>query len=426
MKTEELDLLVGIDDTDSKQGMCTTYLGAVVLQGLLDIGLRQAGYPSLVRLNPNCPHKTRGNAAVALHLTSSRDKLSEAREFVLKTVEGLYEKGHPDTQPGIVFLPARKPPEPLQRFSEEAVRQMVTLEEAMRLAERCGAETYGLNGGRGIIGSLAAVGAPLQSFTYEAVAYRRRENWGTVRRLDPESVVEMDLEMGGETFDNLDHSTGEARVAPHTPCPVLAGVRGRTAEAALRGLRMLRFHEEVERVVVFRTNQATDMHLTDTNVAQLHPYSNAIITGVVSSYPYTIRGGHVFVSVRDETGEIVCAAYQPTLGFREVVRRLLPGDVVRVMGGVKPKPEGLTLNLEKLEILQLAEHYVVKSPTCVNCRRTMESEGRKGGYRCRVCGSRMPRDASRIRLNRNVASGLYQVPTAARRHLSKSLELILS
>ena len=53
-------IYLGMDDTDSKAGMCTTYLAAVLAERLGPFGLH--GYPKLVRLNPNIKYKTRGNA----------------------------------------------------------------------------------------------------------------------------------------------------------------------------------------------------------------------------------------------------------------------------------------------------------------------------------------------------------------------------
>ena len=56
-------LHIGIDDTDSVKGGCTTWLGTEIISELSEFDL--IGYPRLVRLNPNVPWKTRGNGAVA-------------------------------------------------------------------------------------------------------------------------------------------------------------------------------------------------------------------------------------------------------------------------------------------------------------------------------------------------------------------------
>src|SRR5213593_4918130 len=64
-------LWIGVDDTDSLRGMCTTFLAAELVRDLTrDFDL--VGYPRLVRLNPNIPWKTRGNAAVCLAIGVGR------------------------------------------------------------------------------------------------------------------------------------------------------------------------------------------------------------------------------------------------------------------------------------------------------------------------------------------------------------------
>ncbi|MEM0262025.1 MAG: tRNA(Ile2) 2-agmatinylcytidine synthetase, partial [Nitrososphaerota archaeon] len=55
---------IGVDDTDSKKRGCTTYVGAQIIKRLESRGYSLSGYPKLVRLNPNCSYKTRGNAAI--------------------------------------------------------------------------------------------------------------------------------------------------------------------------------------------------------------------------------------------------------------------------------------------------------------------------------------------------------------------------
>jgi tRNA(Ile2)-agmatinylcytidine synthase len=57
-------MYVGIDDTDSLQGMCTTYVMTEIIHELTTRGLDLIGYPRLVRLNPMIPWKTRGNGAL--------------------------------------------------------------------------------------------------------------------------------------------------------------------------------------------------------------------------------------------------------------------------------------------------------------------------------------------------------------------------
>ena len=62
---------LGLDDTDSEEGMCTTYLITIILQKLLKEETIMLDYPNLIRLNPNIPWKTRGNAALCLRLKTN-------------------------------------------------------------------------------------------------------------------------------------------------------------------------------------------------------------------------------------------------------------------------------------------------------------------------------------------------------------------
>ncbi len=58
--------VVGLDDTDSRdRGMCTTYAAATSPRRPARGGTVERRL--LVRLNPAVEHKTRGNAALAIH-----------------------------------------------------------------------------------------------------------------------------------------------------------------------------------------------------------------------------------------------------------------------------------------------------------------------------------------------------------------------
>ena len=60
---------IGLDDTDTIKGGCTTYVATEIIKKTLPkIGFLD--YPRLIRLNPNIPWKTKGNAAIAISFTS--------------------------------------------------------------------------------------------------------------------------------------------------------------------------------------------------------------------------------------------------------------------------------------------------------------------------------------------------------------------
>lgn len=415
-------LRIGVDDTDSAEGMCTTYVGAVLERKLSSMGCAKIDYSHLVRLNPNCPFKTRGNAAISIHVQAPENMSEEIVETIVKTVEEMYEKGFENTQPGIVVYRGIEVPGEWRDFAVKAVREIVSLEEAIKLAEKSCADYYGFNGGRGIIGALAAVACPLENPTYEAIAYRVKENWGTVRRIDAASVKE--LFYSGLSFDSYDPENDEIRITPHTPCPVLAGVRALSPENAVKGLKMLRFLEEIDFYTVYKTNQASDMHYVRTKLSELRPFINAAVEGHVSSKPVTTPGGHVFFELSDGCGSIVCAVYAPTGGLRRIASALRPGDLVTVIGAVKQKSQGLTLNVEKLEVKLLVQEHFLRPPKCPRCMRRTESAGRGKGYRCRRCRLVIPREAAEsVLVPRNIQPGFYEAAVSARRHLTKPLGL---
>ena len=66
---------LGVDSTDSATlGMCTTYLGARLLEALHQVDVEVEGPPALVRLNPNVPWKTRGNGAVYIRCRAPHER----------------------------------------------------------------------------------------------------------------------------------------------------------------------------------------------------------------------------------------------------------------------------------------------------------------------------------------------------------------
>jgi tRNA(Ile2)-agmatinylcytidine synthase len=418
-----LRLHIGIDDTDSPQGGCTTHVAARIIEGLLGMGYEFTDYPNLLRLNPNVPWKTRGNGAVCLRIEVDPELEGEVRSTVIGEVEELAEFDCENTNPGMVFH-SGPVPEAFIRFSDRVVGSVVTLEEALTLVNGHGASAVGYKNMRGVIGALAAVGGLQKGdHTYEILTYREPENWGKPRRLDEASVRAMDRELGDQTFNNVDPESGRVLIAPHGPDPVLYGVRGETPEAVHRAGTIVETGEPVERWAIFRSNQGTDAHLRRVDkLSDLRPYHPAVVAGGIVEAPRTIQGGHVIFGFGDDSCEIDCAAYEPTGSFREVVRRLIVGDRLEASGGVRGAETGTrrTLNLEKLEILELGRETLLKNPGCPECGGSMESMGRGKGFRCRSCGHR---DGTLVKeesvLERELEAGLYVPPPKAQRHLTK-------
>jgi tRNA(Ile2)-agmatinylcytidine synthase len=415
-------LHIGFDDTDSPSGGCTTYIAAKLVEELNSLGARFVDYPNLLRLNPNVPWKTRGNGAVCLRIEIEKSLEEDARRAVLQHIEAYSDFGCENTNPGIVFLEGDVPLS-LVEFSDNVVRGVVTLQDALKTIDENGASAIGFKNMRGVIGGLAAVGGLRRGdHTFEFLAYRLSVNWGTPRRVDPDSVVLMDEATEHSTFNNVDPETGRVLIAPNGPDPVLFGVRGEDP-AVVSEAGLMVDSEPMERWVIFRTNQGTDAHLGSmATIDSLEPYSPAVIEGLVSEIPKTIKGGHVFVGLTDDTGRIDCAAYEPTGSFRGIVRSLIPGDNVRVSGGVREgaSSERPTFNVEKLEVLKLARDLRKVNPACPKCGGSMESMGREKGFRCRGCGFRGPEMSKDIvEKERQICPGLFMTPPKAQRHLMK-------
>ena len=74
---------IGLDDTDSTKGGCTTYLAALLIEELEKLHVEFTDYPSLIRLNPNVPWKTRGNGALCLRFSYDAKYEEQIKELAL-------------------------------------------------------------------------------------------------------------------------------------------------------------------------------------------------------------------------------------------------------------------------------------------------------------------------------------------------------
>jgi len=393
-------MYIGIDDTDSKEGMCTTYLAKLIIDRF---GCE--GYPRLIRLNPNIPYKTRGNGALNLISDGNKDEIIEL--FMKYS-----HHGKENTNPGIVFI--EKVPSSLKDFAIKALHENIAIKEALGYIEKNKIEHFALGNKRGLVGALAAVGMKLSDHTYELITYRERSKFGKKREIDVKTVIEMDRKYYPLIFDNYDYRNKHLCIAPNSPCPVLYGIRGESPEILEKAQKMIK-SEKIDKKQIFLTNQATDMHVVNKKIQEIKEFSSVVVKGKVSESPKTIEGGHVIFKIKD-AHEIFCAAYEPTKEFRNVIRKLIVGDVVRVYGGVK-YTKGLTINLEKIEILKLTRIYRVWKEKCF-CGGTLKSRG-KGVYKCKKCGKKI--NLKKIEVKRDIKEGFYEVPPCARRHLSKPL-----
>jgi tRNA(Ile2)-agmatinylcytidine synthase len=413
---------IGIDDTDSRLGGCTTYTAAILFQELVSKGFKPIDFPWLVRLNPNVPWKTRGNGALSLHFILEAEQLQEVKQTAIAVVERTSDLSQRSTDPAVVFL-IGPVPGLLNEFSNRALHDVVSVREARHVADEVGAETHLLKGSRGLVGALASVGADFgRDRTFEIIAHRTPENIGTTRRVNLDSVRRMDAMFQGLTFNNVDPETGRVLICPHGPDPVLLGVRGEDPVAVTRAFNQIEVDEPIERAMIFKTNQGTDAHLNcSRRIEALRPYQSTVIAGRVSGPPRMHRGGHVVFRTSDKTGSVDCAAYKTTGPVREAALQLAPGDSVVVSGGIRPRPLGeLTLNIEKLEVTGLVDVVRWENPLCSRCGARCESMGRGQGLRCKKCKTRLLK-TSRVQTldQRKISLGVYLPPPRTHRHLTK-------
>jgi tRNA(Ile2)-agmatinylcytidine synthase len=400
-------MLIGIDDTDSPAGMCTTYLGAVLARRLIreHMRVREA---RLVRLNPNVTFKTRGNAAVMLEAEGDPDR---AFAIACALVEELADFSCENTNPGVVVTGQKPDP----AFYRNAVTDFCTIDEAVALLDAAGARYRGYKNRRGLIGATAAVASELADRTSEILVYREPSRFGTPRAVDRQSLFDAEAATFPHTWDTVDAVNDVVVCVPHTPDPVLFGIRGESPQWVMTARQMITSEKPgLEQIWV--TNQGTDAHLLAGTAGTLREGLSYRVPGIVADLPKTGTGGHVSFTIRDGDCAVRCMAYEPTKNFRQVIRQLVPGDEVIAVGSYKKG----SINLEKIRIVSLARPATIRPPLCPACNKRMTSNGKGKGYKCKKCAARAAGpDVQEI--HRTLTTGWFEVPPTARRHLARPL-----
>jgi tRNA(Ile2)-agmatinylcytidine synthase len=410
-----------------------------LIKKLIDEDFNIIGYPRLVRLNPNIPWKTRGNGAISIKFGIGKGKKTKIGEINkkeifcfkensskinnLEKIQCIVEKmikkyaklEEKNTNSGFVILKKQ----PLLEEYKKAVKGIIKLDETIKLLKKNNAFFKGYNNCRGLIGATASVSwTSKKDKTFEIITYRKKDKWGKKRYIDDNSTIIMDNKIKS-TFDNFDYKNNHNRLVPNSPCPVLFGIRGEISQDLIKAKSIIN-SEEIDSWIIFETNQGTDDHLQKTKIDNIKPFQSVIVKGIVIKKPFTIKGGHVIFSIKDSTGKIDCAAYEPTKEFRVIIRELEVNDMVEVYGGVREKP--LAINLEKIEIKYLEKIVEkVENPICPKCKKHMKSIGNNKGFKCKKCGIKSNKPIIRER-KRNLELGFYETPVCSRRHFSNPLK----
>jgi tRNA(Ile2)-agmatinylcytidine synthase len=427
---------IGIDDTDSPRGGCTTFTLTEVIRAAAENGFDLLGEPRLTRLNPNIPYKTRGNASLSARFGHGLGKprvigdwgrapvrsfrrgrtleTKEARrlaEVAWGAVRNSAQLGEEGTEPAMVVVSHRLP----AALYWNAVQRLVRLAPVERLLRTHRAIVRSEGSRRGLVGAAAAVAWSGAHPTFELLAYRAPARYGERRRLSSASVRKVERRYP-ELFVCTDPTTRRVLVAPHTGCPILYGLRASRPDRLI-GISHELQSETVARRLLFRTNQGTGDHLARREVADLRPYDAAILSGTVAAPPEVRPGGHVAFDLVDRSGDrITCLAFEPTKTLPRLAASLRPGDVLRVWGGRARDP---TLRLEGVDLVATVPRLrAPPNPRCPTCGGRLHSLGTHRGFRCPRDGTRAPPEA-RVPIEPETGPelGRYHPTPSARRHL---------
>ena len=413
---------IGIDDTDSPKGMCTTFLAYKIVKFLEKNKVQFVDYPSLIRFNPNIPWKTRGNGAVRLSIKTSSPK--KIKNKITKFVDD-YSETKNGANPGLVFYENEIVTPSFHKFSELALWKLISREKAKQFILENKIDSFYLGNGQGLVGAIGAIGYKFSDHTFELLSYRKKSQFGKKRIIAKDSVKNMQSVTFPETFNSYDIESDRALITPHGPDPVFYGIRGENAESVVTASKIVKANEKLDGYMVFKSNQGTSDHLkNELDVNDLRPYTSGFLVGQVCSNPIMMQGGHVFFSIRVKDKRIKCGIYKPTK-ITTIAQNLILNDKIRIGGGIRKASKNYerVVNVEFLDVMELAKNIRVSNPTCKKCSKKMKSKGSKQGFECTKCGSK---SSSKItsEIPRKIQCKLYLPVMSAHRHLTRPYQRI--
>ena len=414
---KETILNIGFDDTDSPKGMCTTFLAYKIVDLLKKQKTEFLDFPRLIRFNPNIPWKTRGNGAVSIRIKT--DNVSKVKNQI-KNLVLKFSDTQNGANPGLVFFESNSIPSEFANFSEMALWQLISRNKAKRFAKKNNIEFFYQGNGQGLVGAIGAIGYTFEDHTLELLSYRKKPKFGKERKISTESVKIMQEKTFPHTFNSFDTKKGRILITPHGPDPVFYGVRGENVDSLVYATKILKSNEKLDGYMIFKSNQGTGDHLkNELNFETMKPYASGKITGIVSNWPKTTKGGHVFFKILSKNHEFWCAVYKPT-GISTVASNLIKGDKILVGGGVRKASKNFPriINLEFIEVIQLKKNISTTNPICNKCNKKMKSKGKNQGFQCISCGKKSSKKIS-IEISRNIQKQLYLPKMSAHRHLTR-------
>ena len=391
---------IGLDDTDSLAGGCTTSTFYDLLLSLEDVATVMD--IRLVRLWPFAPRRTRGNAAVCARLEVEQTTrfFDTIKTFWVQNIlplKGNVQDSHHSTRmqhpadPGLVVF-AEQPQEELYF---KGVRQEVKLDELP-----IGVLSLG---GHGRIGATCAVAWRAKVSSWEAIAYRELHAKG--KRMICLDTLQSISKLT-EVFLAVHSKNKQQLVAPKGKSPVLFGIRGTTPQCVEHACLQLMNAENTEESrghLIFETNQATNDHIEQTKTFAIQSIQ--------------LDKGHVHISsdchqelvIHHESGEM-----------NRIAKQLVEGDVIVVRG---LNDLSNVLHVENMKISRLVPRRKGR-PKCTSCDRTMKSMGKGQGIRCPICKQKQADRYTSFTPNIPLQVWM-EPPDDQRRHLTKPLNLSL-
>ena len=415
-------LHIGIDDTDSPKGMCTTFLSYKIVKFLEKQDIEFVDFPSLIRFNPNIPWKTRGNGAVRLIIRTKKPKKIKNK---ITQLVARYSDTKNGANPGLVFYQNKEIPASFHKFSKLALWKLISRRRAKQFVLENNIESFYFGNGQGLVGAISAVGYKFFDHTFELLCYRKKSQFGKKRCINNDSVKKMQSDTFPETFSSYDVENDRVLITPHGPDPVFYGIRGETIKSVVRASTIVNSDEKLDGYMVFKSNQGTGDHLkNELQVNDLKPFASGFLVGEVCNKPITEQGGHVFFSIQVKDRKIRCAVYKPTK-ITKIAQNLILGDKIHIGGGVRKasKKHGRILNVEFLRVLQLAKNNLLVNPTCKKCNKKMKSKGNNQGFECVKCANKST-SKSTLEIPRKIQCKLYLPSVSAHRHLTRPYQRI--
>ena len=413
-------LHIGIDDTDSPKGMCTTFLAYKIINRLKKENVDFLDFPNLVRFNPNIPWKTRGNGAVGFKISTSNPK--KIKNLIKKFVKQ-YSDVKNGANPGLVFCQDKKIPDEFLKLSSDAMWKLIRRNEAKKILSKYNLDFFYLGNGQGLIGATSVIGYNFEDQTYELLSYRKTSQFGKKRFLNKSKVKQMQEKTYPNTFNSFDLKKNKVLLMPHGPDPVFYGVRGEDSRTLISASKMIQPKEKLAGYLIFKSNQGTGDHLkNEIDVNNFSPYTSGKLQGIVDTKPIVTKGGHIFFSIISKNIKIHCAVYKPTQ-ITGIAKELIVGDKINVGGGIRKATKTFprVLNLEFIEILKLKKKSKLVNPFCKKCKKHMKSKGKNQGYQCVKC-KKTSTHKNRQFITRLVKEQIYIPDVSAHRHLTKPVQ----